>query len=133
MKKSSVTCDRKTSIYQLRQLIQDFVDERDWRKYHNPKDLAISIAIEAAELMELFQWVSERKVEKVLEDAKRFTRLEEELADIIILCFNLANVLDVDVAKAVTKKVEKNRAKYPVDLVKGNYKKYTQLKDDKHG
>ncbi len=133
MKKSSVTYDRKTSIYQLRQLIQDFVDERDWRKYHNPKDLAISIAIEAAELMELFQWVSERKVEKVLEDAERFTRLEEELADIIILCFNLANVLDVDVAKAVTKKVEKNRAKYPVDLVKGNYKKYTQLKDDKHG
>lgn len=133
MKKSSVTYDRKTSIYQLRQLIQDFVDERDWRKYHNPKDLAISIAIEAAELMELFQWVSERKVEKVLEDAERFTRLEEELADIIILCFNLANVLNVDVAKAVTKKVEKNRAKYPVDLVKGNYKKYTQLKDDKHG
>jgi len=133
MKKSSVTYDRKTSIYQLRQLIQDFVDERDWRKYHNPKDLAISIAIEAAELMELFQWVSERKVEKVLEDAERFTRLEEELADIIILCFNLANVLDVDVAKAVTKKVEKNRAKYPVDLVKGNYKKYTQLKDDKLG
>ena len=133
MKKSSVTCDRKTSIYQVRQLIQDFVDERDWRKYHNPKDLTISIAIEAAELMELFQWVSERKVEKVLEDAERFTRLEEELADIIILCFNLANVLDVDVAKAVTKKVEKNRAKYPVDLVKGNYKKYTQLKDDKLG
>lgn len=133
MKKSSVTCDRKTSIYQLRQLIQDFVDERDWRKYHNPKDLAISIAIEAAELMELFQWVSERKVEKLLEDAERFTRLEEELADIIILCFNLANVLDVDVAKAVTKKVEKNRAKYPVGLVKGNYKKYTQLKDDKLG
>lgn len=133
MKKSSVTCDRKTSIYQLKQLIQDFVDERDWRKYHNPKDLAISIAIEAAELMELFQWVSERKVEKVLEDAERFTRLEEELADIIILCFNLANVLDVDVAKAVRKKVEKNRAKYPVDLVKGNYKKYTQLKDDNHG
>jgi len=133
MRNSSVTCDRKTSIYQLRQLIQDFIDERDWRKYHNPKDLAISIAIEAAELMELFQWVSERKVEKVLEHAERFTRLEEELAAIIILCFNLANVLDVDVAKAVTKKVEKNRAKYPVDLVKGNYKKYTQLKDDKHG
>jgi len=133
MKKSSVSCDRKTSIYQLKQLIQDFVDERDWRKYHNPKDLAVSIAIEAAELMELFQWVSEREVETMLEDAERFTRLEEELADIIILCFNLANVLNVDVAKAVTKKVEKNRAKYPVDLVNGNYKKYTQLKDAKPG
>jgi len=133
MKKSSVSCDRKTSIHQLKQLIQDFVDERDWRKYHNPKDLAVSIAIEAAELMELFQWVSEREVETMLEDAERFTRLEEELADIIILCFNLANVLNVDVAKAVTKKVEKNRAKYPLDLVKGNYKKYTQLKDAKLG
>jgi len=130
MKKSSVTSDRKTSVYQLRQLVQNFVDERDWRKYHNPKDLAISIAIEAAELMELFQWVSEREVEKVLEEAERFTRLEEELADTIILCFNLANVLDIDVAKAVTKKVEKNQAKYPVDLVKGNYKKYTTLKYD---
>lgn len=133
MKKSSVSCDRKTSIYQLKQLIQDFVDERDWRKYHNPKDLAISVAIEAAELMELFQWVSERKVEKVLEDAKRFAGLEEELADIIILCFNLANVLNVDLAKAVTKKVEKNRAKYPVHLAKDTYKKYTQLKDAKLG
>lgn len=133
MKKSSVSGDRKTSIYQLKQLIQDFVDERDWRKYHNPKDLAISIAIEAAELMELFQWVSEREVETMLEDAERFTRLGEELADVIILCLNLANALNVDVAKAVTKKVEKNRAKYPVDLVKGNYKKYTQLKDAKLG
>jgi len=133
VKKSSVTCDRKTSIYQLRQLIQDFVDERDWRKCHLPKGLAISIAIEAAELMEFFQWVSERKVEKVLEDAEWFTRLEEELADIIILCFNLASAPDVDVAKAVTKKVEKNQAKYPVDVVKGNYKKYTQLKDAKLG
>ncbi len=69
----------------------------------------------------------------MLEDAERSTRLEEELADIIILCFNLASALDVDVAKAVTKKVEKNRAKYPVDLVTGNYKKYTQLKDAKLG
>ncbi len=133
MKKSSVSGDRKTSIYQVKQLIQDFVDERDWRKYHNPKDLAISIAIEAAELMELFQWVSEREVGTMLEDAERFTRLEEELADIIMLCFNLASVLNVDVAEAVTRKVEKNRAKYPVDLVKGNYKKYTQLKDAKLG
>ena len=132
MKKSSLSGDRSTSTYQLKQLIQDFVDERDWRKYHNPKDLAISIAIEAVELMELFQWVSESEVGTMLDDPKRFAKLEEELADTIILCFNLANVLNVDVAKAVTKKVEKNRAKYPVELVKGNYRKYTQLEDTKH-
>jgi len=65
-----------------------------------------------------------------LRDADKFTRVEEELADIIILCFNLANVTGIDVSRAVMKKIEKNEAKYPVELVKGNYKKYTRLRGD---
>jgi NTP pyrophosphatase (non-canonical NTP hydrolase) len=122
--------DREATTYYLRQLVQDFIDERDWAKYHNPKDLAISIAIEAAELMELFQWMGEKEAETVPDKPESFGRLEEELADIIILCLSLANVSSVDVARAVAGKLEKNRDRYPVRLVKGNYRKYTELRGE---
>lgn len=130
MRKSDAISDREATTYHLRQLVQEFIDERDWAKYHNPKDLAISIAIEAAELMELFQWMGEKEAQSILENAERSARLEEELADIIILCLSLANVSSIDLARAVTKKLEKNRDKYPVHLVKGNYRKYTELRGE---
>lgn len=130
MRKSDAISDREATTYYLRQLVQEFIDERDWAKYHNPKDLAISIAIEAAELMELFQWMGEKEAQSILENAERSARLEEELADIIILCLSLANVSSIDLARAVTKKLEKNRDKYPVHLVKGNYRKYTELRGE---
>jgi len=130
MRESDAISDREATTYYLRQLVQQFIDERDWAKYHNPKDLAISIAIEAAELMELFQWMGEKEAQSILENAERSARLEEELADVIILCLSLANVSSIDLARAVTKKVEKNRDKYPVHLVKGNYRKYTELRGE---
>ena len=120
--------DNKTSISKLRQLAQDFVDERDWNKYHNPKDLAISIAIEAAELMELFQWMGQIEMEKMAEDDDKLLRIREELADVVILCLNMCNTLGIDLSQAIVEKIEKNKAKYPADLVRGNYRKYTQLK-----
>ncbi|MEA3253426.1 MAG: nucleotide pyrophosphohydrolase [Chloroflexota bacterium] len=133
MNQSSEVSDKKTSIGQLKQMVQSFVDERDWGKYHNAKDLAISIAIEAAELMEIFQWVREKQIENVTKDAEKRSRIEEEVADVMILCLNLANTLDINAAQAITRKLEKNRAKYPVELVKGDYRKYTELKDNKSG
>lgn len=120
--------DSKTNISTLRQLAQDFVDERDWNKYHNPKDLAISIAIEAAELMELFQWIEQREVGKMTEADDKLLRIKEELADVMILCLNMANTLDIDLSQAIVEKIEKNKAKYPAEQVRGNYRKYTQLK-----
>lgn len=120
--------DKETNIYQLRQLAQDFVDERDWNKYHNPKDLAISIAIEAAELMELFQWMGQIEMEKMAEDDDNLLRIREELADVMILCLNMCNTLGIDLSQAIVEKIEKNKAKYPAELVRGNYRKYTQLK-----
>ncbi len=129
MNKSIDFNDKATNIYQLRQLAQDFVDERDWGKYHNPKDLSISIAIEAAELMELFQWAGQREVAKMLEDAEKLISIKEELADVMILCLNMANTLDIDVSQAIVEKIAKNKAKYPAELVSGNYRKYTQLKE----
>ncbi len=120
--------DNKTNISKLRQLAQDFVDERDWNKYHNPKDLAISIAIEAAELMEIFQWRGQEEVEKISSDEDKLLRIKEELADVMILCLNMANTLDIELSKAIVEKIEKNKAKYPAELVRGNYRKYTELK-----
>ena len=120
--------DNKTSISKLRQMAQDFVDERDWNKYHNPKDLAVSIAIEAAELMELFQWMGQIEMGKMAEDDDNLLRIREELADVVILCLNMCNTLGIDLSQAIVEKIEKNKAKYPADLVRGNYRKYTQLK-----
>lgn len=121
--------DSKINISRLRRLAQDFVDERDWNKYHNPKDLAISIAIEAAELMEIFQWAGPKEVAKMMENAEKIVSIKEELADVMILCLNLANTLNIDVSQAISEKIKKNKAKYPAELFRGNYRKYTQLKE----
>ena len=107
--------DRSTSIMQLRDRVQKFVEDRDWSKYHNPKNLAMSIAIEAAELMELFQWVDDKETELMVRDSSIFTRLEEELADVVIYCLSLANATSVDIAQAVVEKIEKNGQKYPAE------------------
>ena len=120
--------DSKTNISKLRQLAQDFVDERDWNKYHNPKDLSISIAIEAAELMEIFQWTGQGEVKKIAKDEHKLLRIKEELADVMILCLNMCNTMGIDLSQAIVEKIEKNKAKYPAELVRGNYRKYTQLK-----
>jgi len=122
--------DTTATIALLKKRIQKFVEDREWGKYHNSKDLAISIAVEASELLELFQWVREKDIEALLKDASKFTMLEDELADIIILCLNLANVTGIDVSRAVMNKIEKNEARYPVELVKGKYEKYTRLRDN---
>ncbi|MFC1914915.1 nucleotide pyrophosphohydrolase [Chloroflexota bacterium] len=119
--------DKTTRIIELRDKVRQFIEYRDWTKYHNPKDVAISIAIEAGELLEIFQWVKESEINDITKDPKRLTALEDELADVLIYCISLANVLDTDIAETITKKMEKNIAKYPVRKVKGNYKKYTEL------
>lgn len=123
--------DSRTTIGELKRLIQEFVDERDWGKYHNSKDIAIAINVEAGELLELFEWVRENEIPGLLEDPDKRRHLGEEMADVLILCLNLAAVNGFDVAQTVGRKLAMNRAKYPVELVKGNYRKYTELRSRK--
>ncbi len=123
--------DDRTTTGELKRLIQEFVDERDWGKYHNSKDIAIAINVEAGELLELFEWVREDEIPGLLDDPDKRRRLREEMADVLILCLNLAAVNGFDVAETVGRKLAKNREKYPVDLVKGNYRKYTELRSGK--
>ncbi len=120
--------DDTTTTGDLKRLVQEFIDERDWGKYHNAKDVAIAINVEAGELLELFEWVREHEISSLLKDDEKRCRLAEELADIILLCLNLASVAGLDVAETVSRKLTKNRMKYPAALVKGNYRKYTELR-----
>ncbi len=101
-----------TDLKILQDLVVDFRDRRDWKKYHNPKDISISISIESAELLELFQWKSSDCDVDIEE-------LKDEMADILIYLLSLADVTDVDLGDAVRKKIEKNEKKYPPDNSKG--------------
>lgn len=103
-------------------IVNKFRDDRNWRQFHDEKDLAISISIEAAELLELFQW---KNSDEVIKNNKE--RLEEELADVLIYSLMLADNLDFDVANIIQKKITKNTIKYPIEKSKGENDKYTDL------
>ncbi|MEM8734113.1 MAG: nucleotide pyrophosphohydrolase [Planctomycetota bacterium] len=105
--------DSVTTVAELKRCVQKFVDERNWAKFHDAKNLSMSLAIEAGELMEHFQWLrSEQVAEGVgYEPAE----VREELADVVSYAMALANALDIDVATAIEEKMVKNRLKYPAD------------------
>jgi NTP pyrophosphatase (non-canonical NTP hydrolase) len=105
----------------INELIQ-FRDERDWEQFHNSKDLALGISIEAAELNELFLWKSKEQVKTVSEE-----KIKEELADVLNYCFLLAKKHNLSPIDIVREKLEKNRQKYPIDKAKGSAKKYNEL------
>ena len=104
-----------------------FRDERDWKQFHNPKDLAISITLEAAELLEHFQWKTAGEVEAFLAAEENRRRLGAEMADILILLVSLADAAGLDLLEAAWAKLRENAAKYPVERVKGSAKKYDEL------
>ncbi|MTK06832.1 MAG: nucleotide pyrophosphohydrolase [Hungatella sp.] len=103
--------------------ILQFRDERDWRQFHNPKDLAISISLEAAELLEVFQWSAED-----VKCTEKMDKIREELADVINYCVLMADACDLDIDEIVQAKIKRNNEKYPVELAKGSKEKYDQLK-----
>lgn len=106
--------DEEKRLSDLKRDAERFRDERSWLKFHTPKNLAVSINIEAAEMLELFQW-QDPSVDEVLEDKKLARAVEEELADVLLYCLNMANVLNIDLSTAVGKKLTANTEKYPVD------------------
>ena len=117
--------DELTQIKQLKDEIRNFVDERDWNKYHHPKELAISIAIEAAELLEIFQWDEKMDIQHIKSDEKAMSKIKEEVADVTMYILGLANQLDLDLSDIIMAKLERNRAKYDKDTVlkTGAYRK----------
>jgi len=113
------------AIPQLTQKIKAFRDERDWKQFHNHKDVALSLVLEASEVLEHFQWKSAAEVEKHGRDSK--AELSDELADVAIYLFELADNLGIDLSKAIEVKMKKNAKKYPVEKSKGRHTKYNKL------
>lgn len=104
-----------------------FIKDRDWAKFHSPKNLVMALAGEAGELCEIFQWMQEEETFTVKEGHAKHEDLRDELADILYYLVRIADVLDVDLNAALWNKTKKNEKKYPVDLARGNAKKYTEF------
>jgi NTP pyrophosphatase (non-canonical NTP hydrolase) len=113
--------DELTTLKSLKEKAREFRDNRDWLRFHNPKDLAISASIEVAELLELFQWES-KSIGGVKQDENLLKKIKEEVADVMIYLLHLCNALDIDLSKAVMEKFQKNEEKYPAEKYKGKYK-----------
>lgn len=116
---------RMSDIKSLQEKIAKFVEERDWGQFHNPKDLAISLNLEASEVLEHFQWKNDKEMQEHVKNNRE--DVEDELADVLYWVLLMANNLNVDVVAASERKLEKNAKKYPVAKAKGNHKKYTDL------
>ena len=113
------------SINELTKKIIAFRDARDWKQFHNPKDIALSLVLEATEVMEHFQWKNKEEMEKYVVTNK--SDIGEELADVLYWVLLMSSDLDIDILDALEKKISKNEEKYPVEKAKGNAKKYTEF------
>lgn len=110
---------------ELTEKIIAFINARDWKQFHNPKDLAISLALEASEVLEHFQWKNKEEIEKYVKTNKN--GIGEELADVLYWILLMGHNLDINVFDALEKKIKKNEEKYPVEKAKGKHTKYNKL------
>lgn len=115
--------DEHTTVAQLRRMMEEFIAEREWHRFHDPKNLSMSIAIETAELMEHFQWLRSDELPQVRNDPQQMGLISEEVADIFCYLLSLANTLQIDLSTALTGKMAKNRRKYPAEQFKGRFRR----------
>jgi NTP pyrophosphatase (non-canonical NTP hydrolase) len=123
--------DQKVTVSELKEKVDRFISEREWNKYHKPKDLSISIVLESSELLEHFQWLTDDEIETMLKDSQKLQQIESELADIVIYCLSLSNTLHADLSNVVLRKLEEDEKKYSSEKVKGSYRKYNQISSQK--
>jgi len=119
--------DSKTTVEALKKQVRKFCEDRDWDQFHGPKDLAVGLITEAAELLEHFRFKSEDEARAYLKDPKKRKMVEDEVADTLFMLLRFAQMYDIDLAKALKRKVALNQVKYPVHKAKGSNKKYTDL------
>lgn len=120
------TNDNNTHLAKLKKLVENFVNDREWQKFHTPKDISISIAVEAAELMELFQWMDCQT--SIQEIERKRTDVENELADVLFCVLNFAQRYNIDLSTALKDKIAILNKNYPVATTKGDYRKYELAK-----
>jgi len=117
--------DYSTNISELKKEVDKYIEEREWKKYHNPKDLSLSLVIELAELMEIFQWEDQESIDEMLDDQEERQKIKDEIADVAIYLLSFCNTADIDLSSTVLNKIEKIKEKYPKEKVleNGVYKK----------
>jgi len=113
--------DRTTTVSELRMLVSEFVDERDWQQFHSPKNISMALAIEAAELMEHFQWITIDASRQLVNESEKLAAVAEELADVLSYSLAMANSLGIDLAATIETKMVKNANKYPVEQFRGRF------------
>jgi len=114
----------------LQEQVADFAKKRDWEKYHSPKNLAMALSVEASELLEIFLWLTDKESQDLPDD--KLNSLKEEIGDVMIYLANLANKFGIDPIECAREKLEINKRKYPVKLVRGSAKKYTEYKNNQN-
>jgi len=119
--------DQTATLEELKQSVAAFAEERDWIQYHSLKSLAMSISIEAGELMELFQWSDNAASNTLVGDAAARLSIEDELADVLIYSLQFANRAEIDLSQAIKRKMAINAENYPVEKVRGRSDKYDSL------
>jgi dCTP diphosphatase len=112
--------DASTTLQQIKDLMREFVRQREWEQFHDLKNLSMAIAVEAGELMDHFRWVDNKAAAEVMRDEQQARGVRHELADVLVLLAEFAEVAGIDMAGAVAEKMEINRRKYPVDLARGS-------------
>jgi len=110
-------------MHALRDRLRKFVAERDWDQFHSPKNLAMALSVEAAELVEHFQWLTEAESQRLAPE--KLAEVRDEIADVLVYLVRLADKLDVDLLAAAAQKIDKNALKYPAEKVRGSMKKYS--------
>ena len=119
--------DQNTKVSQLKAITAQFSRDRDWEQFHAPKNLSMAIAAETGELLEHFLWVTPEESRTLMANPEKRAKVEEELADVVILSLQFANVAGIDLASAIEAKIARNAQKYPVAKAKGKSEKYTEL------
>lgn len=113
--------DSETTVNELREVVRQFVDERDWQPYHTPKNLVMSLSVEVAELMEHFQWRTPEEAAAIADDPELLKEVAREMADVLSYLLALSNSLGVDLSSSLHEKMNLNRIKYPAEASKGNW------------
>lgn len=122
--------DAECTIEHAKDIVKKFCEERDWDMFHNPKDLAIGMATESAELLEIFRFKTEEQSKALFEDASRSEDIRDELADVFYFVLRFAQMNNIDLCTALEEKIAKNNAKYPADICRGSNLKYEEMKQN---
>jgi NTP pyrophosphatase (non-canonical NTP hydrolase) len=113
-------------IQRIQEAVDTFVTQRAWEKYHTPKNVAIALSVEVSELLEILQWMSDEDIRQIDKDDPTCTRLREEFGDVMIYLLRFAYLLGIDAEQAVEDKLKLNEEKYPVNISKGDFVKYSE-------